>query len=99
MIDAILDPFAIDTSFKSSFPELDRVRMGLEMQFGIAYDFPYSGSSISLLQIRNGLCSTTTPISFDAMRGAAALGGMDIPSSGAVSFDDFRGQPASCDPG
>tara|TARA_S200002703_G_C3734582_1_gene225823 strand:+ start:607 stop:900 length:294 start_codon:yes stop_codon:yes gene_type:complete len=64
MIDAILDPFAIDTSFKgfkSSFPELDRVRMGLEMRLAP------SNVSVGGLITNSALMfqfSTDNPVSF-----------------------------------
>lgn len=110
MIDAILDPFAIDTSFKgfkSSFPELDRVRMGLEMQLGQAWTFPTSGP-ISAFQIWTAMCQTglsIPPISIDAMRssavqdvGTGTFGGYQLPLTGPISFSDWRGAGVNCNP-
>lgn len=105
MIDGILDPFAEATSFKSSFPELDRGRMGLEMQFGV--NFFNSSGPISLLQIRNGLGQIGTPISLDYMRDPNVLSNAhpvspdftpDVPTTGAISLGDYRGEPTGYNP-
>ena len=105
MIDAILDPFAINTSFKNPFPdELDRARMGLEMSF-FSLEWNSTGP-IKMSEIRNGLCLSSTPISLNAMRqpsvlsNANALNPPSVSTSGAIGMGEFRGEEAgyNCDP-
>ena len=106
MIDAILDPFALETSFKRSFPdELDRARMGLEMKFGYLEFFPSSGP-VSATMIRNAMCQSGTPIDLNTMRSTTVqsagqtfgLAGYHLPTTGPISFGDWRGLGVGCNP-
>lgn len=120
MINAILDPFAINTNFKNPFPELNKTHMGLEMSVSqlepqsepqsehqpdpSSHNTWTSTSPINLVQIRNGLCLSTTPISLNAMRqwdvlvNANPMAPPNVPTTGAISLGDFRGEMWGCNP-